>query len=307
MPTRAQKPTAAPPESFSAKFALALKALSISRGRLASDLEVDKSVVGRWATGAVKPSDHNLSRLTTLIAERVPGFTALDWDRGAADFAATLGANASFVAGLAATATTALPFPLLDQIRSATGLRGAAYEGFYRSTRPYVLSPGHFVHDHAMVRLDEQGLLTLRIGTAGTVVEGWILPLHNQLFVIAADITSGALLFGILHGVASARAQVLDGLALAPSLDPGRTPTAYAIMFERIGDLTGDRQADEVHFAELAAKDPLAPDGSISDDLRAHLLRDVGPGARALGGDLLLSMPLSRSMSRGPAYGEPSG
>jgi len=306
MPTRAQTPTAAQPESFSAKFALALKALSISRGRLASDLEVDKSVVGRWATGAVKPSDHNLSRLTTLIAERVPGFTALDWDRSAADFAAALGANASFVAGLAATATPALPFPLLDQIRSATRLRGAAYEGFYRSTRPYVLSPGHFVHDHTMVRLDEQGLLTLRIGTAGTVVEGWILPLHNQLFVIAADITSGALLFGILHGVASARAQVLDGLTLAPSLDPGRTPTAYAIIFERIGDLSGDPKADEARFAELAAKDPLAPEGSISDELRAHLLRDVGPEAKALGGDLLLSMPLSRSMTRGPAYGEPT-
>src|ERR1700750_2872325 len=130
MPTRVQTPKAAQLESFSAKFALALKALSISRGRLAADLEVDKSVVGRWATGAVKPSDHNLSRLTTLIAERVPGFTALDWDRSAAHCAAALGANPSFVAGL--TATPALPFPLLDQIRSATGLRGAAYEGFYR-------------------------------------------------------------------------------------------------------------------------------------------------------------------------------
>ncbi len=222
------------------------------------------------------------------------------------DFAAALGANASFVAGLAATAAPALPFPLLDQIHSATRLRGSAYEGFYRSTRPYVLSPGHFVHDHTMVRLDAQGLLSLRIGTAGTVVEGWVLPLHNQLFVIAADITSGALLFGILHGVASARAQTLDGLALGPSLDPGRTPTAYAIMFERIGDLSGDPQADEAHFAELAAKDPLAPEGSISDELRDHLLRDVGPAARALGGDLLLSLPLARSMTRGPAYGESS-
>jgi hypothetical protein len=306
MPTRAQTSKAAQPESFSAKFALALKALSISRGRLASDLEVDKSVVGRWATGAVRPSDHNLSRLTALIAERVPGFTTLDWDRSAADFVTALGANPSFVAGLAATTVPALPFPLLDQIRNATGLRGSTYEGFYKSTRPYVLSPGQFVHDHTMVRRDEQGLLTLRIGTAGTIVEGWILPLHNQLFVIAADVTSGALLFGILHGVASARAQVLDGLALAPSLDPGRTPTAYAIMFEQIGDLSGDRQADEARFAELAAKDPLAPEGSISDALRDHLLRDVGPAARALGGDLLLSMPLSRSMTRGPAYGEPS-
>jgi hypothetical protein len=306
MPTRAQTATPAHLESFSSKFALALKALSISRGRLAADLEVDKSVVGRWATGAVRPSDHNLSRLTALIAERVPGFTALDWDRSATDFAISMGADPSLVASLASTAQAALPFPLLPQIHSATDLRGAAYEGFFRSTRPYVLNPGQFVHDHAMVRLGEGGLLSLSIGTAGTVVEGWVLPLHNQLFVIAADVTSGALLFGIFHGVASARAQVLDGLALGPSLDPGRTPTAYAIVFERIGDLSGDPHADEAHFAELTAKDPLAPEGSISAELRAHLLRDVGPAARALGGDMLLNMPLSRSMARGPVYGEPA-
>jgi hypothetical protein len=287
------------PETFSAKFALVLKALSLSRGRLAADLEVDKSVVGRWATGAVKPSDHNLSRLTGLIAERLPGFTALDWDRGGADFAALLGAAPGPVAGL--------PLPLLDQIRNTTALRAAAYEGFFRSTRPYVLQPDRFVHDHGMIRLDDQGLLALRIGTAGTIVEGWILPLGNQLFCISAHVDLGSFLFGIFNGVAAPRAQVLDGLVLAPALDPGRTPTAHAMVFERVGDLSGDVEADDAEFARLAAKDPLAPEGSIPDGLCAHLVRDIGPSALALGGDMLLRMPLSRSIARGPAYGEDPG
>lgn len=284
------------PDTFSAKFTLVLKALSISRGRLAADLGVDKSVVGRWATGAVKPSDHNLSRLTTLVAERLEGFSALDWDRGSADFASLLGASPHAMAGL--------PLPVLEQIKSTTALRGAAYEGFYRSTRPYVLQPGRFVHDHGMMRLDENGLLSLRMGTGGTMVEGWMLLLHNQLFCVAADVTSGALLFGVFHGVAAARAEVLDGLVLGPSLDPGRTPTAYAMMSERIGDLTGDPEADDAHFLELAARDPLAPEGSIPDGVRAHLLRDVGPAAAALGGDMLLQLPIARSLARGPGYGE---
>lgn len=282
--------------SFAAKFALVLKALSLSRGRLAADLGVDKSVVGRWVTGAVRPSDHNLSRLTALIAERSPGFSALDWDRGLADFGAIFGAGPTQAAGL--------PLPLLDQIRSTTALRSAAYEGFFRSTRPYNLQPGRFVHDHGMIRLDDQGLLGLTMGTGGTFVHGWMLLLGNQLFCIAADVTSGALLFGNFHGVATARAQVLDGLVLGPALDPGRTPTAYAMMFERVGDLTGDPDADDARFAELAARDPLAPEGSIPDDLRDHLMRDVGPAAAALGGDMLLRLPLARSMARGPAYGE---
>lgn len=283
-------------EPFSAKFALVLKALSISRVQLAADMAVDKSVVGRWATGVVKPSDHNLARLTALIAQRLPGFTALDWDRGPADFAALLGAGPAQPAGL--------PLPLLEQIRSTSALRGAAYEGFFRSTRPYVLQPGRFVHDHGMLRMGADGLLSLRMGTAGTFVDGWMLPLGNQLFCISADVTSGALLFGIFHGVATARAQVLDGLVLAPALDPGRTPTAYAMMFERIGDLSGDAAADNAHFEMLAGLPPLAPEGSVPEGLRAHLIRDIGPEQAALGGDMLLRMPLARSIARGPAYGE---
>lgn len=278
---------------FSAKFTLVLKSLSISRARLAADLSVDKSVVGRWATGASRPSDHNLARLTLLVAERLRGFSVLDWDRPVGDFAALFGVAA-------AAAPAGLPLPLLGLIRDTTALRGRAYEGFFRSTRPFVMQPGRFLHDHSMLRLEADGLLSVRIGTAGTFVEGWMLPLHNQLFCIAADVTSGALLYAIFNGVAAVRAQILDGLVLAPSLDPGRTPTAYAMVSERIGDLSDDRAADDARFAELAASDPLAPEGSVPDALRDHLLRDVGPAAHALGGEMLLQLPLSRSMSRGP-------
>jgi transcriptional regulator with XRE-family HTH domain len=43
-------------DQFGKKFTLVLKALSISRRRVAADVEVDKSVVCRWASGAVMPS-----------------------------------------------------------------------------------------------------------------------------------------------------------------------------------------------------------------------------------------------------------
>ena len=81
-----------------------------------------------------------------------------------------------------------------------------------------------------MIRLDETGLLSLRMGTGGHMAEGWMLPVHNQVFCIAADVTSGALLFGIFNGVATARADVTDGLTLGSALDGGRTPTASAMI-----------------------------------------------------------------------------
>src|SRR6185436_15977939 len=158
--------------------------------------------------------------------------------------------------------------------KATTALRGPAYEGFFRSTRPFVQNPGRFLHDHGMMRIDERGLLSLRMGTGGQVVQGWMLPMHNQLFAIAADLTSGALIFGIFHGVPAAKAQVVDGLILGAALDPGRTPTASAMLFERIGDLTGDAAADDARFAELAASNPVAPEGTVSAELAAHLVRD---------------------------------
>jgi transcriptional regulator with XRE-family HTH domain len=292
-------------EPFAKKLELVLKVLSMSRARLAADLGVDKSVVGRWVSGAVQPSAHNLSRLSGLVAERIPGFNALDWDRGLPSFGELLGVNLEGISGGGgAEALLGLPLPQMDQFLAATALRGGAYEGFFRTTRPYTLVPGRFVHDHGMIRRDASGLLRLRIVSDGTVVDGWMLPFGNQLAAICVDITSGALMFGLFNGVGTATAEVVDGLVLAPALDVGRTPTAHAMIFERVGDLTGDTEADDRRLAELAALEPVAPDASISEALRAHLVSDFGPAQAAIGGNLLLQLPLSRSVARGPAYRE---
>ena len=292
-------------EAFSTKLGFVLKAFSMSRGQLAADMGVDKSVVGRWVTGAVVPSEHNLALLTKLIARRAPNFTSLGWERSLAGLAELIGADQSAIPpGPLVSAKEGLPLAILDQIRATTALRGAAYEGFFRSTRPFVLQPGRFLHDHGMIRLDDTGLLSLRMGAGGTMVEGWMLPIHNQLFCIASDVTSGALLFGIFNGVATVRADVIDGLTLGSALDGGRTPTASAMIFERIGDLTGDVCADDAHFEALAASNPVAPEGSVSEALREHLTGDFGPQQLALGGALLLQTPLLTSLSRGPNLAE---
>ncbi len=189
------------PRAFSAKFEFVLKVLCLSRGRLAAELGVDKSIVGRWARGAVKPSADNLARLTALVAARAPGFTVLDWERDPAGLARVLGVDPDTAPGTREWRLSEGPHgELLDQILATTQRRGAAYEGFYRSTRPYSGLPGRFIHDRMMIRRDETALLRFDLRSGRVRVEGWVLPQQNQLFVVGAENASGSLAFGSSTG-----------------------------------------------------------------------------------------------------------
>lgn len=292
---------------FSEKLRMVLKMLSMTSAQLASELEVDKSVVSRWLKGAVQPSTHNLSRLSALVAGRIGGFRTIDWERDPEDIGKMFGAAPEAInAAVRQTRPPGgLPIAIWEQIVVTTAIRGKAYEGFFRSTRSHSTMPGRFIHDHGMIRREENGLLSLKMGGGGTVVEGWMIPLSGQIYCIAADVTSGVMMFGIFNGIGGARIDVFDGLALLPGFDVGRSPTAMIMLNERIGELSGDREADDQRITELIAKNPLAPDGSVPKHVQDHLLRDFGPSQVAAGGDLLLTMLLSRSMTRGLKFDEP--
>jgi transcriptional regulator with XRE-family HTH domain len=292
---------------FHEKLTLLLKALSMSRGRLAAELGVDKSLVGRWASGSVSPSAHNLEHLTRVISSHVAGFTMLDWDRDLAGLARLLGVSAGVAhvrsQGWMDDGPDALPLPVLAMSRLTTERRGAAYEGFWRTTRPSVVMPGRFFHDHGMIRRADNGLLEFKVGGAGLLFEGWLLLAEGQLFAILFDTVGQTPIFVIWNGVPLSKASFLDGIVMAAALNAARTPSAYPIVMERIGDLSGDRVADEATCAELFARDPLAAEGSVPADLRDHLVRDIGPAAAKAGGDLFLLAPITSTLSRGETIG----
>jgi transcriptional regulator with XRE-family HTH domain len=292
---------------FCEKLDLVLKALSMSRGRLAAELCVDKSLVGRWASGAVTPSAHNLENLTRLVATRCAGFTMLDWDRPLEALAAVLGVEMRSKAPPileAKGAPDGLPLPVLEMAKLTTERRGGAYEGFWRTTRPSVMMPGRFFHDHGMVRRSENGLLQFKVGGAGLLFDGWLLPAEGQLFAILFDTVGQTPIFLILNGVPLSKASRLDGLVMAAALNAARTPSAYPIIMERVGDLTGDREADDAMCETLLARDPLIAEGTLDDATRRHLVRDIGPAAAAAGGgDLFLLASITSSLSRGETIG----
>lgn len=288
--------------NFPAKLDLVMKALSFSRGRLAADLGVDKSVVARWATGAVSPSEHNLAALTNLIAGRKPGFSMLDWDREPLALLTLFGGDAA-AAPAPAAPVTGLPSAMIDQARVTTERRGGAYEGFWRTTRPSMLMQHRFFHDHGMIRREANGLLAIQFGGAGLLFEGLMLPAEGQLFVTVYDTVGYTPIYLILNGVPLPKASMLDGLVMGAALNAARSPSAYPIIMERIGDLTGDRAVDDATCAELLKRDPLAPEGSVPDHIERYLIRDIGPAAEKAGGELFLLAPVATSLSRGESAG----
>lgn len=274
---------------FAARMHLVFSAVGMSRAKLASVLGVDKSLVGRWAAGAVHPSDHNLSRITAVIAERFPGFTMLDWERDLADFAKRLNLDPAVVTiEQPLPAVQGLPLEFIDLVRRNTEQRGAAYEGFWRTSRPSLLMPHLIFQDHGMIRLNANGLLEVRMGGAGLSFHGWMMLAEGNLFVIIHNSNGQTPLFLIFRGVPLPRAEVMEGILLMAALNASRTPAAVPILLERIGDLSGTREEDDATCDDLITRQPTVSIDDIPDANRAYLLRDVGPSAAASGGDLFL-------------------
>lgn len=281
-------------DDFARCLTLALKALSMSRGRLASEMGVDKSLVGRWASGSVRPSAYNLERLTRFLAEKRPGLTLLDWDRSLPEFASLFGVAAAIEARPGNGA--GLSGALQDMVRNAVDSDLSAYEGFWRTTHASVFQPGCFCQQHGMIRI-ERGELRFELGADGIRYGGSMSPVEGQVFAIASDSVRQVPSFLILNVVPMPKIVLMDGLLVAASSSL-RIPTAYSILFERVGDLTGDRAADDAHATSLMQRPEFVDDDDVTEVVRQHLLRDFGPKAASEGGEMMLSAPLTPRLAQ---------
>jgi len=285
---------------FGQKLNLVLKAFSMSRGRLAAELRVDKSLVGRWVSGTVTPSAHNLAALTALVARRLPSFNMLDWDASFSALGEKLGIDAALVAKDDAGEDISIDFPprMVDTARRETARRGSGFEGIWNTTRVAFTRPGEFVRDIVMIR-KQNGILHMRWGNAAYEVAGPLLQLAGQLHGILIDESDDSILFCLLNGVNMPQVDVMDGLFMAIAKDGPQTPASAACLLERVRNLTGDAAADDKLYEELKQSVFLWDKAEIPPHVYDHLVRDIGPKAFAEGGDLFLRSPLARSLSRG--------
>jgi hypothetical protein len=216
-------------DQFEAKLTLVLKSLTISNGRLAADLAVDKSLVGRWVSGAVKPSTYNLGRLTAHLARLVPGFCLLDWDRPLPDLRDRLTRRAAGEVGAGEVGGSTGPQNTPHaraQSRIEVGREGRAYPGLYAQFRVAFRNTGELLAE-LMIIWREGETLRFRSFDPSFSHTGEILIVRHQLFFIGEDdARADGLIFLIMNGVSGQKAYRTDGLALGVAGDRHRTPGA---------------------------------------------------------------------------------
>lgn len=278
---------------FSRKLDLVLKILSMSRGRLAQEAGLDKSLVGRWVAGTVAPSSHNLEKVTAAIARRRPGFTLLDWDRSLPALAERLGGSVdapTAAPGELPPGTLTFPYDVTGPARRETARRGDEYCGFYRLYRRSFGRPGRIGCLAFMVR-KKDGLLELREGAPGFEHRGWGLLMLNRLYGMFAEEKFESMSFMITNAGQQPRAQVLHAAYLGVSSDGLLTPKAAPLALVRAGDVSDDLEADEAAYESLKAEGGMVAPEEVPPAVLAFINRDYGPGIMAAGGPDMVTAP----------------
>ena len=293
-------------QQFGAKLDLAMKVANLSRGRLAASVGVDKSVVSRWLSDAVRPSGHNLTMITNLMRQELPGFfSLLTWELELSEFARALGAPVPTPADTAdpgGIPAAGLQLATLGISRSAIPREGWVYPGLYRGFRKAFANTGMVVAQGLMLRCEGDRLVA-RCSDGLFNYRGEALLLRGQLFVLVEETTRlDEILSMVLNGVSAPMARILDGLVMGVSGDRTCTPSATSIVFERQAAAGEDDVTDEANWvacvdelarinAERSARERMSPDfARVVDNLVGAPRPDEGP-------DHVLRVPFTRSLA----------
>ncbi len=258
---------------FADRLHLVMKVLALSRGQLAVALAVDKSLVSRWLTGASEPGNHNLARLTSHVAERMPGFTMLDWEADLSALGRRLGLEEATAEPNGVDREASLPdfarLPAMLVSRHETVALGARYAGLWRTLIPSFSQPDSLHWEHLVLDLEGDWLAGRAIGycyewpAIGLVANG-------QLMLWLSDRNDYVVrLFARAEGPI---VDQLDGLMLAAASLPSQPPSCARIIMERLADSESAETELEARSGERRALGPGEPDAAR----RAAVLSPAG-------------------------------
>lgn len=274
-----------PPDLFS-KLDLALMRANMSKGRLAAEARVDKSLVGRWARGLVMPSEHNLAVVTEILARRFPGLTLESWSLPMEAFASRIGGAPS--PAFVRTPPPALPadLPELDSrsgyllsrtfavSRTSMGRDRWNGLGVYLGFRHGLAMGGRLICDLYVVWREDEDLRFRQFGISFGH-EGHAIVLRSQVYMMGENVdVNNSLYLAILVGVQGSRAIRMDGIMLTVAGHHRlNSPAATTIVLQRIADLP----------ATLACPDRTLIERMLSriktivaeDALKPHIAADI--------------------------------
>ncbi len=230
------------PELFSGRLQLALKQTNLSPGALGVAVGVDKSVVSRWVSGRVRPTRHNLTRIAAVLAERLPGFSALSFETTHAEFRALLRLDRPEAPGADTRQSLPIPFGLLDASRRETARHGVEYFGTYKLYYHSFVQPEKFGRITLMLR-PKDGLIEALFGAEGFSFQGWALLMLNRMYVILAEERFDKLAFLVLNAGSQPKALFITGILTSLAAGP-LVPTASPAVLVRVRDLSDDPAAD---------------------------------------------------------------
>lgn len=298
-------------EGFSDKLKLAMGRTNLSRAQLAQTLGMDKSVIARWLSGALRPGDHSLAQLSAILGRGIAGFSRADWDRAPADFADRLGLAPS--AQPAATAAPGFRITGLKAPRQA--VLEEPYLGFWVGFMQSVRNRGTIALNSLYFWAEEDGMRCRftegRFWGEGPAFAG---VGRMQCFWEQAPANDRicAMLF---NGVFAYDQIMMEGLSLSAAGDATGTPGCVPMLFFRVGDadtyaaLGGLEGVRTVLARENAARAPegadaRAPLADLAPAALLALLQPVVGTPRGDGGfDHILRAPAARAQAALEAVG----
>jgi transcriptional regulator with XRE-family HTH domain len=295
--------------TFAGRLALVMKSLAISRGQLALRLSIDKSLVSRWLSGATIPNGHNLTRLTLLIAETVPGFTMFDWDGDAEMLRQRLGLDRDGTSAPAASVIAPgvvpdLARPLADLPDFArlaafgpalheTTVQGHRYCGLWQAWMPTFGHPERFHCEHTVLWQEGAWLVGFALGVSYRwPLVGFIA--NNQLLLVMSDTNDF-----VLRQFNRANEPIIDqvdGLMLAAASLPHQAPTASRVIMARLLDGTATQAEIDAALESHSASRCFLTADELPAGMAAALLPDCGPKAAAAGGERLMRADTTQSL-----------
>jgi transcriptional regulator with XRE-family HTH domain len=243
------------PEDFAGRLRLALKQANVSPAALGSAVGVDKSVVSRWISGRVRPTQHNLARIASVLAQSLPGFTVLAFEATALDFRALLQPTRPAGEHGDPGQSLHIPFAALEAARRETGRRGLEYYGAYMMYYWAFNAPGKIARMALLLR-PEAGLIEARYGAEGFSFQGWALLMLNRMYVVLAEERFEAMAFLVLNAGQQPKARFITGILSGPA-EGMLVPTASPVVLVRQRDLTGNAEADIAAHLEDCRLQPL--------------------------------------------------